>query len=184
MCSLSQLLKIRIAASTTYHPQTDGQTERVNQEVKQFLRLFVNQRQDDWDKWLSIAKFAYNNQVHTLTHSSPFMLDTGQHPRLSVEPLRESHLETLNDFASTMEKAMEEACSALTRAADDMAPFYDAHRREAPLYKVGDKVWLNSHNITTTRLTKKLDHKWLSPYLIEKVISWSAYWLKLPSSFG
>jgi len=177
-------LKIRIVASTAYHLQTDGQTERVNQEVEQFLRLFVNQCQDDWDEWLSIAEFTYNNRVHTSTHSSPFMLDTGQHPRLSVEPLRESHLETLNDFASRMEMAMEEAHSALAQAADDMAQFYDAHCREAPLYEVGDKVWLNGHNIMTTRPTKKLDHKWLGPYLIEKVISQSTYWLKLPSSFG
>jgi len=78
--SLSQLLKIRIAVSTTYHLQTDGQTERVNREVEQFLRLFVNQCQDDWDEWLSIAEFAYNNRVHTSMHSSPFMLDTRQHP--------------------------------------------------------------------------------------------------------
>src|SRR5882724_8147285 len=148
--SLSQLLKIRIAASTAYHPQTDGQTERVNQEVKQFLQLFVNKCQDNWDEWLSIAEFAYNNQVHTLTHSSPFMLDTGQHPRLGVEPLRESRLETLNDFTSRMEKATEAAHSALAQAADDMAQFYDANHREAPLYKVRDRVWLNSHNITTT----------------------------------
>src|SRR5882724_6805769 len=75
MCNLSQLLGIKVATSTAYHPQTDGQTERVNQEVKQFLRLFVNQCQDDWYKWLSIAEFAYNNRVHTFTHSSPFMLD-------------------------------------------------------------------------------------------------------------
>src|SRR5882724_9351834 len=113
-------------ASTAYHPQTNGHTERVNQEVKQFLRLFVNQCQDDWDEWLSIAEFTYNNRVHTSMHSSPFMLDTGQHPQLGVEPLRESHLETLNDFASRMEKATEEACSALARAADNMAQFYDA----------------------------------------------------------
>src|SRR5882724_10363631 len=184
MHSLSQLLKIRIAASTAYHPQTNGQTERVNQEVEQFLRLFVNQHQDDWDEWLSIAEFAYNNRVHTSMHTSPFMLDTRQHPRLSVEPLRESLLETLNDFASRMKMATEEVCSALTQAANDMARFYDAHCREAPLYEVGDRVWLNSHNITTTRPTKKLDHKWLGPYLIKKVISWSAYQLKLPSSFS
>src|SRR5882724_6359622 len=113
MRSLSQLLKIRIAASTAYHPQTNGQTERVNQEVEQFLRLSVNQRQDDWDEWLSIAEFAYNNRVHTSTHSSPFMLNTGQHPRLGVEPLRESRFGTLNDFTSRMEKATEEARSAL-----------------------------------------------------------------------
>ena len=61
MRSLSQLLKIRVTASTAYHPQTDRQTERVNQEVEQFLQLFVNQRQDNWDEWLSIAEFTYNN---------------------------------------------------------------------------------------------------------------------------
>ena len=61
------------------------------------------------------------------------LLDTGQHPQLGVEPLRESHLETLNDFTSRMEKTTDGAHSALTQAADDMARFYDAHRREAPL---------------------------------------------------
>src|SRR5882724_10914037 len=60
MHNLSQLLGIKVAASTTYHPQTDGQTERFNQEVEQFLQLFLNQHQDDWYEWLSIAKSAYN----------------------------------------------------------------------------------------------------------------------------
>ena len=61
MRGLSEILGIKVAASTAYHLQTDGQTEHVNQEVKQFLCLFVNQRQDDWYDWISIAKFAYNN---------------------------------------------------------------------------------------------------------------------------
>jgi len=101
-----------------------------------------------------------------------------------VEPLRESCLEALNDFASRMGKATDEAHSVLTQVADDMAQFYNAHHREAPLYEIGDKVWLNGQNITTTLPTKKLDHKWLSPYLVEKVISWSACCLKLPLSFS
>src|SRR5882724_1756040 len=104
MHNLSQLLGIKVAALTPYHPQTDGQTERVNQEVEQFLQLFVNQCQDNWYEWLSIAKFAYNDQVHASMHSSPFILDTRQHPWLGVEPLRESHLETLKDFTSRMNK--------------------------------------------------------------------------------
>jgi len=70
-----------------------------------------------------------------------------------------------------MDMAMEEAHSALTRAADDMAWFYDAHQREAPLYEVGDKVWLNGQNITMTWPMKKLDHKWLGPYSVENAIS-------------
>ena len=61
MRGLSETLGIKVAASMAYHPQTDSQTERVNQEVKQFLHLFVNQRQDNWYDWISIAEFAYNN---------------------------------------------------------------------------------------------------------------------------
>ena len=99
---------------------------------------------------MSIAKFTYNDRVHTLMHSSAFMIYTGQHPWLGIEPLRESCLETLKDFTSRMNKVTDEAHLALSQAANDMARFYDAHWREAPLYKVGDRVWLNGHNITMT----------------------------------
>ena len=90
MQGLSKILGIKVAASMAYHPQMDGQTKCVNQEVEQFLCLFVNQRQDNWYDWLSIAKFAYNNQVHASTQTSPFMLDAGQNPCLGFEPIRES----------------------------------------------------------------------------------------------
>ena len=92
----------------------------------------MNQWQDGWYERLSIAKFAHNDWVHTLTCTSPFMLDTTQKHQLGIEPLRESHLETLNDFTSRMDMAMEEAHSDLTRAADDMHWFHNAHQREAP----------------------------------------------------
>ena len=72
--------------------------ELVNQEVEQFLQLFMIQHQDNWYKWLSIAEFAYNDQVHTSRCSSPFMLDTRQNPQLGIELQRESHLKTLNNF--------------------------------------------------------------------------------------
>ena len=78
----------------------------------------------------------------------------------------------------------EEASAALVKAADDMARFYDAHRHEAPKYNVSNKVWLTSENIRTVRPTKKLNYKWLGPYVIERVISRSAYQLKLPVSFS
>ena len=65
-----------------------------------------------------------------------------------------------------------------------MACFYDLHRQSAPVYKVSDKVWLNAQNITTTCPMKKLDHKWLGPYAINKVVSRNAYGLQLLASFG
>jgi len=97
-------------------------------------------------------------------------MDIRHNPWLGIKLLRESHLETLNVFASRMEVAMKEVHSALTRAADYMADFYDAYQREAPLYMVRGKVWLNGKNITTTCLMKKLDHKWLGLYPVDKVI--------------
>ena len=62
MCELNKLLGINTIASTAYHPQTDGQTECINQEIEQYLRLFVNQCQDDWYEWVSLTEFTYNNQ--------------------------------------------------------------------------------------------------------------------------
>jgi len=64
MRKLYHLLGIKIAASTAYHPQTDGQMECVNQELEQYLCVFVNERQDNWNEWLPMAEFAYNNHIH------------------------------------------------------------------------------------------------------------------------
>jgi len=65
----------------------------------------------------------------------------------------------------------DEAKAALEHTTDEMAWYYDCWRSPAPAYKVGAKVWLNAQNYTTTCPTKKLDHKWLGPFVIEKVIS-------------
>ena len=74
---LYRLLGIKLAATTAYHPQGDGQMEQVNQELEQYLWLFVNQRQNDWDNLLPLAEFQYNNHIHTATQNVPFLLDTG-----------------------------------------------------------------------------------------------------------
>ena len=70
------MLGIKLAATTAYHPQGDGQTECVNQELKQYLRLFFNQQQDDWTDLLLLAEFQYNNHVHSSMHHPPFLLES------------------------------------------------------------------------------------------------------------
>ena len=80
------------------------------------------------------------------------MPDAGQNPQLGFEPIRESQLESLDNFTSRMAQATNEARATLVKAADDMARFYDAHQREAPKYCVGDKVWLSSENIQPFQL--------------------------------
>lgn len=83
---LNRLLGIETRASTAFHPQTDGQTERVNMEIESYLRMFFNQRQTDWAEWLPLVEFSYNNHRHSSTQATPFELDTGRHPRMGVEP--------------------------------------------------------------------------------------------------
>ena len=78
MKELYQMLGIRRSLTTAYHPQTDGQTERLNQEIERFLRIFCSHLQDDWDTLLAYAEFSYNNSIHSTTQATPFMLDTGQ----------------------------------------------------------------------------------------------------------
>ncbi len=77
MKDLNDLLQIKANTSTTWHPQTDGQTEQVNQEVEKYLRIFVNHLQDDWVEWLSLAAFAHNNYTHSATGKSPFEINYG-----------------------------------------------------------------------------------------------------------
>ena len=79
MKEINNLLGIKTKLSTAYHPQTDGQTERTNQELEQYLRMFVSQRQDDWVDWLPMAEFAHNNNTHSATKQTPFFLNSGRH---------------------------------------------------------------------------------------------------------
>lgn len=77
MRELYHLLGITITVSTAYHLQTDGQMECVNQELEQYIQLFVNEQQDNWDTLLPLGEFTYNNHVHSATQHLPFFIDTG-----------------------------------------------------------------------------------------------------------
>ena len=66
--------------STAYHPETDGQTERVNSVLNQYLRVYCNFLQDNWVQLLPLAEFAYNNSVHSATMVTPFMANYGMNP--------------------------------------------------------------------------------------------------------
>src|SRR6266481_5147304 len=97
-CELAALLGVKLTPSTSYHPQTDDQMERMNQEIEAYLRVFVSHRQDDWANWLPLAEFVYNNKVHTATRQTLFKLNTRQHPHLRVEPTRTSTVEAADAF--------------------------------------------------------------------------------------
>ena len=102
--NLYRKLGIQGNPSTAYHPQTDGQTERMNQEIQTYLRIFVNHRQDDWVHWLPLAAFAYRNRVHSATGFSPFFMTHGHHPFTGVETKQDLINESAIQFAERMKK--------------------------------------------------------------------------------
>jgi len=123
---LYHLLGIKLASSTAWHPQTDGQTERINQELDQYLQLFVNEWQDNWYDLLPMAEFQHNNHVHSATQQPPFLLDTGRLPHMGFKPRQNpSGLETVNEFMERMRMAIEEAKSVIHKAQDDMKRYYN-----------------------------------------------------------
>ena len=79
------MLEIKSKLSIAFHPQTDRQIERVNQELEQYLRMFIDHRQEQWPEWLEIAEFAYNNKMYSSTWMLPFKANYGQDPRMGFE---------------------------------------------------------------------------------------------------
>jgi len=145
----------------------DRQTEQVNQELDQYLWLFVNKWQDDRDDLLPMAKFQYNNHVHALTFQTPFMLDTGRHPWMGFEPHQTPLcLEWVNKFKQWMEESLSKAKVALVKLKQDMATYYNRWHKLAPTFIPGDKAYLNVSDIHTTRPSKMLAHRCLGPYVI------------------
>jgi transposase InsO family protein len=74
------VLGIRPRMSTSFHPQTDGQTQRINQTIEAYLRSFINYEMDNWVELLPMAEFAYNNSITQATGMSPFYANYGRHP--------------------------------------------------------------------------------------------------------
>ena len=85
---LNRMLGIKIKLSTAFHPQTDGQTERMNQELEQYLQFFIENRQKDWLKWLAAAEFAINNKIHMATKVSLFMANYSKELRMGGDVRR------------------------------------------------------------------------------------------------
>ena len=178
---LYQLLGIEANPSTAYHPQTDGQTERINQEIEQYLRLFVNYHQSDWAEWLSLAEFSYNDKRSSATGFSPFYINHGRHPYKGTEPnFQDVTNEAAQTFAERMDAIRKETESALRLTAETMKKYYDKNRRPALEYKPGDKVLLEGLNLTVNRPMTKFSDKRYGPFTVVKKVGKSAYRLRLP----
>ncbi|KAM0789315.1 hypothetical protein ACM66B_000153 [Microbotryomycetes sp. NB124-2] len=166
--------------TTAYHPRTDGQTERVNQVSEQYLRIYVNYNQDNWVDWLPLAEFAYNNAPHSTTTITPFFANKGNHPTLEVQ-LEQSTGTTFASDLSNLEKIHRHCQEEIKKANEAYVAAANADRQPFPLLSKGDRVWISTKNMKTTRPTPKLSERYIGPYLIDKQISPVACRISLPS---
>jgi len=104
MRELNRILGIASKLSTAFHPQTNGQMERVNQELEQYLRMFIDYRQEQWPEWLGTAEFAYNNKVHSSTRTTPFKANYRQDPRMGFEGRKKGKYEGAEKFVMKMKE--------------------------------------------------------------------------------
>ena len=178
--SLCYALKIKQKLSTAFHPQTDGQTERQNSSMEQYLRAFVNYEQDNWVSLLPMAEFAYNNSVNASTRISPFEVMLGYSPRMTfeepVDPRAKSvsaqqHARHLSNLMSVLRENLMEAQRYQKQYAD---------KHSKPMqFAVGDFVWLRGKNIWTKR-NRKLEWKQFGPFEVVDKLGSQAYRLAIP----
>ena len=127
---LNRMLEIEMRLFTAFHPQTDGQTEWINQKLEQYLRLFVEHRQRDWPEWLASVEFAINNKAHIATKMLPFMANYGRELRMGGDIRKKGKVESTTEFVERIKKIYEEVGAALKKTQKEMKRYTDRSRKE------------------------------------------------------
>ena len=182
MKALYQKLGITHALTTAYHPQSNGQTERANQEVERHLRMFTNSRQDDWVAHLPTAEFVLNNRMHAAHHMTPFEVMYGYRPDFTVPVGPPTNFPALNSRLQTLRDVRKEAKAALRIKKRNMKESFEHDKPPPHVFSPGQKVWLSSKDISLTSPSRKLAPRQLGPYEILERTSDLTYKLRLPPS--
>ena len=146
MEEFTKILGTKRKLSTAYHPQTDGQTERMNQEIGTFLWHYVNYQQDNWTEWLATAEFSYNDKRHMATDRTPFELNFGRHS-WKEDLIVQTGIPQVEEFIKNLQKSWKHATHAMEETQRNMKQQFDKKRRNPQGLKADDHVWLENKNI-------------------------------------
>jgi hypothetical protein len=175
MKELLHLIGATTNTSTAYHPRTDGQSERSNQFLGQFLRPWVNAQQDNWEPYLPIAEFAHNAWRNEMTRQTPFSILMGYEPRADISNVPTS-IPVLELRREVWKRAREDAHKFIIQAQARWAQ----SKKEGRTFKEGDQVWLEGRNLHLDQPSAKLAPKRHGPFVVKRVLSPITYQLTLP----
>jgi hypothetical protein len=183
---LFRLTDVRLLMSSSYHPQTDGQTERVNQYLETFLRCFVHSCPKQWSKWLPLAEYWYNTSAHSATGHSPFQVLYGHSPRhFGIQAADSCAVPELEAWLQERAVITQAIKQHLLRTQQRMK-VQAGKRRSEVTYEVGDRVFLKLQPYVQSSLTppahQKLSFRYFGPYTITEKIGSVAYRLALPEA--
>jgi hypothetical protein len=180
--SLGKALDMRLHFTSGYHPEGDGQTERVNQTLEQYLRMYCNYQQDNWSQLLPLAEFAYNNAPSATTGVSPFFANKGYHPSISVHPERDLTSALAREMAVDLDELHQELREQIAQAQKRYQHYADLRRTPAPEFPIGSQAFVKAQFFRTSRPSKKLSEKNLGPFEVIARVGSHSYTLRLPDS--
>jgi hypothetical protein len=175
------LLGTRLCVLSSFHPQTDGQTERGNQTLETYLRHFVFATLNDWDLLLSRVEFAHNNAFHESVQATPFYLNHGRHPRTPMGGKRDDDIPADSAaFVERLQTTRTLARKSLIAAQQRQKAYADKHRIEKS-YKFGELVLLSTKylNIKHGKTNRKLLSKWIGPFKVVLKVGPISYKLEM-----
>jgi len=144
---------MKLHFTSGYYPEGDGQTERANQTLEQYLRMYCNYQQDNWSDLLPLAKFAYNNTPSATTGVSPFFENKGYHPNLAVHPEHDLSSAQAREYVVDLESLHEYLHEEMAAAQKWYQGPADARRSPAPDFKVSDQVFVKAKYFRSTQET-------------------------------
>lgn len=179
---ICRLLRVKQAMSSAYHPESDGQTERINRVIEEMLRHYANPRQDDWDKYLYGVEFAINNAYQESIGTTPFFLNYGQHPLTPAEVTLKSDTPAALQFTVGIHAAVAQAKSLLSEAQARQTNLANQGRREL-VFAPDEQVWLNAKHLRlkTRDESKKLMPRFVGPYKVLERVGPVSYRLQMPA---